>query len=327
MPANEPQAGPVLRPFVWPPPAHFPYQPLLVEGYPSLPRNAIAHMEHAHHIPPVDYNACLNEQMNAAQNNRRHQRNLCRRQDRDEIRQQAQAELMAARMQPPQVPHIPDEPAPSALVPPAPAYLPIHYEGAVGPQNFNDPLHYFAPNPAPSLHAPPQLDYHQFNIQFYHHFQQEEMENEQIRNDFLQRQAQEAFHQQQIQLELQQQEARQRNKEAQYAFEIQQQEVKWCNRQAQEAHHLQQEEAEWANRQAQETHRLQQEVLQVTSVTGPPYHFPFVLALTIYWLALLYWISVDRILRTVPVPHLHLLLNLISLLHQRAHVPLHFDLS
>ncbi|KAG2048687.1 hypothetical protein BDR06DRAFT_1024265, partial [Suillus hirtellus] len=258
VPANEPQAGPVLRPFAWQPPAHFPYQPLPVERYPGLPRNAIAHVEHAHHhIPPVDYNARLNEQMNAAQNDRRHQRNLHWRQDREEIRQQAQAELMAAGIQPPQVPHIPDEPAP---VPPAPAYGPIHYEGAVGPQNFNDPLHYFAHNPAPPLHAPPQPDYHQFNIQFHHHFQQEEMENERIRNDFLQRQAQEAFHQQQIQLELQQQEARWRNREAQYAFEIQQQEVEWHNRQAQEAHRIQQEEAERADRQAQDIQQAGQQV-------------------------------------------------------------------
>ncbi|KAG2046991.1 hypothetical protein BDR06DRAFT_1033148 [Suillus hirtellus] len=259
-PASEPQAGPVLQPFAWQPPAHFPYQPLPVERYPGLPRNAIVHVERAHHhIPPVDYNAQLNEQMNAAQNDRRHQWNLRRQQDRDEIRQQAQAELMAARIQPPQVPHIPDEPAP---VPPAPAYGPIHYEGAVGPQDFNDPLCYFVPNPAPPLHAPPQPDYHQFNIQFHHHFQQEEMENEWIRNDFLQRQAQEAFHQQQIQLELQQQEARQRNREAQQvqeAHRIQQEEAEWANRQAQEAYRLQQEEAEQANRQAQEAHCIQQE--------------------------------------------------------------------
>ncbi|KAG2112251.1 uncharacterized protein F5147DRAFT_650900 [Suillus discolor] len=45
-------------------------------------------------------------------------------------------------------------------------------------------------------------------------------------------------------------------------------------------------------------------LLQVTSVTWPPYHFPFILALTIYWLVLLYRLSIDRILRTVPIPHI-----------------------
>ncbi|KAG2116412.1 uncharacterized protein F5147DRAFT_768764 [Suillus discolor] len=71
VPANEPQAGPVLRPFAWQPPAHFPHQPLPVERYPGLPRNVIAHVERAHQFPSVDYNARLNEQMNAAQNDRR----------------------------------------------------------------------------------------------------------------------------------------------------------------------------------------------------------------------------------------------------------------
>ncbi|KAG2097502.1 uncharacterized protein F5147DRAFT_816503 [Suillus discolor] len=42
----------------------------------------------------------------------------------------------------------------------------------------------------------------------------------------------------------------------------------------------------------------------VTSVTWPPYHFPFILALTIYRLVLLYRLSVDWILGTVPVPHI-----------------------
>ncbi|KAG2119546.1 uncharacterized protein F5147DRAFT_767033 [Suillus discolor] len=45
-------------------------------------------------------------------------------------------------------------------------------------------------------------------------------------------------------------------------------------------------------------------MLQVTSVTWPPYHFPFILALTIYRLVLLYRLSVDRILGTVPDPRL-----------------------
>ncbi|KAG1822262.1 hypothetical protein EV424DRAFT_1610174 [Suillus variegatus] len=45
-------------------------------------------------------------------------------------------------------------------------------------------------------------------------------------------------------------------------------------------------------------------VLQVTSVTWPPYHFPFILACTCLRLVLLYRLSVDRILGTVPVPRL-----------------------
>ncbi|KAG2106982.1 kinase-like domain-containing protein [Suillus discolor] len=45
-------------------------------------------------------------------------------------------------------------------------------------------------------------------------------------------------------------------------------------------------------------------LLQVTSVTWPPYHFPFILALTIYRLVLLYRLSIDRILGTVPVPRI-----------------------
>src|SRR6267154_680754 len=106
---------------------------------------AIVHVQHAHHLPRVDYNAHLNEQMNAAHNDRRRQRNLRRQQDRDEIRQQVQAELMAAGMQPPQQPHIPNEPIQPAP-PGPPIYGPIHYEGVVGPHNFETALHYFAPN-------------------------------------------------------------------------------------------------------------------------------------------------------------------------------------
>ncbi|KAG2096764.1 uncharacterized protein F5147DRAFT_778275 [Suillus discolor] len=45
-------------------------------------------------------------------------------------------------------------------------------------------------------------------------------------------------------------------------------------------------------------------LLQVTSVTWPPYHFPFILALTIYRLVLLYRLSIDQILGTVPVPRI-----------------------
>jgi hypothetical protein len=96
--------------------------------------------------------------MNAAGNNRLQQQNLCWQQEKLEIRQQAQAELMAAGMQSPNILHIPNEPiqpAPPVLpappvypVPPAPPvhhvshvhpvpsiYGPIHYEGAVGPHD------------------------------------------------------------------------------------------------------------------------------------------------------------------------------------------------
>ncbi|KAG1847712.1 hypothetical protein F4604DRAFT_1907670 [Suillus subluteus] len=241
MPANEPQAAPVPQPFAWQPPPHFPYQPLPVGQYPGLPRNAIAHVLHAHRPPPVDHDAVLNVRINAATNNRLHQRNLRRQQGRQEIRQQVQAELMAAGMEPPHAPHIPNEPArPAPPVPPV--YAHIHYEGAVNYRNdllqrqaqeafhreqvqhqlqqqeaerlhreaqedlavfdllqqggnnlnahqaqqlndmiarhaqdahreqrqeaalMNNPLHHFAPNPAPPLHAPPEPDYDQFNI-------------------------------------------------------------------------------------------------------------------------------------------------------------------
>ncbi|KAG2146183.1 uncharacterized protein EDB93DRAFT_1104551 [Suillus bovinus] len=169
MPANEPQAGPVPRPFAWQPPAHFPYELLPVGQYPGLPRNAIAHVQRAHQHPPVDYNAHLNEQMNAAHNDRRRQRNRRRQQDREEIREQAQAELMAAGLQSMQVPQVHNEPAQPAPAPPV--YGAIHYEGAVGPHNFDNPLHYFVPNPAPPLDGLPEPDYHQFNIQFQQHLQ------------------------------------------------------------------------------------------------------------------------------------------------------------
>ncbi|KAG2151626.1 uncharacterized protein EDB93DRAFT_1249272 [Suillus bovinus] len=238
------------------PPPHFPYEPLPVGQYPGLPRNAIAHVQRAHQHPPVDYNACLNEQMNAAHNDRRRQRNRRRQQDREEIREQAQAELMAAGMQPMQVPQVHNEPAQPAPAPPV--YGAIHYEGAVGPHNFDNPLHYFAPNPALPLHGPPEPDYHQFNIQFQHHLQAEQMDNERIRNDLLQRQAQEEFRRRQIQLQLQQQEAERINREAQWRHEealCLQQEAERIQRQAQlqyqEALHLQQQEAERFQRQAQ----------------------------------------------------------------------------
>ncbi|KAG1768778.1 hypothetical protein EV702DRAFT_1203186 [Suillus placidus] len=249
VPANLPQVGPVPRPFAWQLPLNFPHQPLPVGQYPGLPRNAIAHVQRAHALPPVDYNARLNDQMNVAQNNRHCQHDVRRRQDRDEIRQQAQAEL--AGMQPPQQPHIPNEPVQPA--PPAPpVYGAIHYEGAVGPHNFDNPLHYFAPNPAPPFHAPPEPDYHQFNIQFQHHFQEEQVvENERVRNDLLQRQAQEEFHQQQLQRQLQQQEAERIHRQAQddlEAFQLQQLQA----RQAQDAFQRQQQGAEQMDRQDQD---------------------------------------------------------------------------
>ncbi|KAG1783466.1 hypothetical protein EV702DRAFT_1191888 [Suillus placidus] len=249
VPANIPQVGPIPQPFAWQPPPNFPHQPLLVGQYPGLPRNVIAHVQRAHALPPVDYNAHLNEQMNAAQNNRRHQRDVHRRQDRDEIRQQVQAELRAAGMQPPQQPHIPNEP----IQPAPPVYGAIHYEGAVGPHNFDNPLRYFAPNPAPPVHAPPEPDYHQFNNQFQHHFQEEQLlENERIR------QAEEAFHQQQLQQQFQQQEAECLNREARYALEQQQHEAERMIRQDQDALRLQQHEAERMIRQDQDALRLQQ---------------------------------------------------------------------
>ncbi|KAG1889596.1 uncharacterized protein F5891DRAFT_987406 [Suillus fuscotomentosus] len=213
VPANEPQAGPVPQPFVEQPPPYFRYQPLPVEQYPGLPRNAIAQVQRAHHHPPVDYNARLNEQMNAAHNDRRRRRNIRQQQDRDEIRQQAQAELMAAGVQPPHIlpihnPHV--QPAPPA----PPVNGPIHYEGAVGPHNFDDPLCYFVPNHAPPIPALPGPDYHQFNIQFQDHINAVQREHERIRDDLLQRQAQEEFCQNQVQLQLQQQEAERVHRQA-----------------------------------------------------------------------------------------------------------------
>ncbi|KAG1786293.1 uncharacterized protein HD556DRAFT_1313547 [Suillus plorans] len=183
--------GPVPQP-----PLYFRYPPLPVEQYPGLPRNAIAHQ-----------------------------------QDRDEIRQQAQAELM----QPPQVLPIHNQhiqPAPPA----PPVYGPIHYE---------------------------EPDYQQFNLQFQNHINAEQREHERIRNDLLQRQAQEEFRRNQVQLQLQQQEAERVRRQAQLqqeeALYLQQQEAERIQRQAQ----LQQQEAERIQRQAQlqqhEVLRLQQQ--------------------------------------------------------------------
>ncbi|KAG2337691.1 hypothetical protein BDR05DRAFT_1004860 [Suillus weaverae] len=245
VPANIPQAGPIPRPFAWQPPPNFPHQPLPVGQYPGLPRNAIAHVQRAHALPPVDYNAHLNEQMNAAQNNRHHQRDVRRRQDRDEIRQQVQAELRAAGMQPPQQPHIPNKP----IQPAPPVYGAIHYEGAVGPHNFDNPLRYFAPNPAPPLHAPPEPDYHQFNNQFQHHFQEEQLlENERIRQD-------------QDALRLQQHEAERMIRQDQDALCLQQHQAEQINQHDQDVQQAGQQEEEHHRRQQQRV-REQEERLE-----------------------------------------------------------------
>ncbi|KAG1866100.1 hypothetical protein F4604DRAFT_1928101 [Suillus subluteus] len=165
MPANEPRVVHVFRPFVG--------------QYPGLPRNAIAHVLHAHRPPPVNrpppvdppppvnHDAVLNERINAAGNNRLHQRNLHWQQERQEIRQQVQEELMAAGLQPPHVPHIPNQPIhPAPPAPPMPpVYGPIHYEGEVSPHNFNNPLHYFAPDPVPPPPALPERVQHQLQWQ------------------------------------------------------------------------------------------------------------------------------------------------------------------
>ncbi|KAG1813501.1 uncharacterized protein BJ212DRAFT_1482413 [Suillus subaureus] len=175
---------------------------------------------------------------------------------------------MAAGIWPPHVPHIPvpnepvqpRPPAPPVLpVPPMPpVYGPIHYEGAIDPHNFNNPLHYFASNPALPLHAPPEPDYYQFNIQFQHHFQEEQMENEQIRNDLLHRQAQEAFRQEQLQQQLQQQEARRINREVEEALHLQQQQAEQWQMQQQMQQQFWQQEAQQVNRQAQHALELEQ---------------------------------------------------------------------
>ncbi|KAG2743361.1 hypothetical protein P692DRAFT_20878754 [Suillus brevipes Sb2] len=108
-------AGPAPQ---WHPPPNFPHNPLPVEQYPGLPRNAIAHVQQAHR-PRIDFNARLNEQMNAAQNDRRRLHNLRWQQDRDEIKQQAQDELRAAGIHFPQQPHVPHN-DPARPNPPAP---------------------------------------------------------------------------------------------------------------------------------------------------------------------------------------------------------------
>ncbi|KIK31671.1 hypothetical protein CY34DRAFT_19685 [Suillus luteus UH-Slu-Lm8-n1] len=213
---NLQQAGPV-----WQPPPNFPHQPLPVEQYPGLPRNAIAHVQHAHRLPRIDFNARLNEQMNIAHDERLRRRNLRRRQDREEIRRQVHEELMPAGMQPLQQHHIPD----GHLEPHPPAPL-IH-----------------GPHPAPPV---PAL------------LQPEHLQVEQIRNHLLHRQEQEVFHQQWLQQQLQQQENDHIHRQAQEdleAFQLQQQEV----RQAQVFHELQQREAERIDRQNQDILRAQQQ--------------------------------------------------------------------
>ncbi|KAG2745946.1 hypothetical protein P692DRAFT_201878914 [Suillus brevipes Sb2] len=190
------QAGPAPQ---WHPPPNFPHNPLPVEQYPGLPRNAIAHVQHAQaHRPRIDYNARLNEQMNAAHNERRRQRNLRRQQDRGEIRQQAQDELRAADIHPPQQP-IPD----------------------------NDPIR---PNPpAPHFDILQQLQQQEaerINREAWYALEVQQQEAERIN-----RHAQEA-------LRIQQQEVERINRHAQEALRIQQQEVERINRHAQASPNL-----------------------------------------------------------------------------------------
>jgi hypothetical protein len=184
-------------------------------------------VQHAHRLPRIDFNARLNEQMNVAHDERRCQRNLCRRQDREEIRQQVQDELMAGGMQLPQQynQHI-IPPLHEVVVPP------LHPGGIVPPQQpphiVENPLNHFAPNPAP---VPPHPNHHQqFNIEFHHH----QMEQMQVRNDLLQRQAQETFHQQQIQQQLQLQEAERANRQAQNDLVLQEYEAEQVDRHEQD---------------------------------------------------------------------------------------------
>ncbi|KAG2737359.1 hypothetical protein P692DRAFT_20679989, partial [Suillus brevipes Sb2] len=153
------QGGPAPQ---WHPPSNFPHNPLPVEQYPGLPRNAIAHVQHAHR-PRIDYNARLNEQMNAAHNERRRQRNLRRQQDRGEIRQQAQDELRAAVIHPPQQPRIPDN-EPILPAPPAP---PVY-----GPPPFHVP---HQPNHAQFIFWPQQERNHR-EAQFAMELQQHQAE-------------------------------------------------------------------------------------------------------------------------------------------------------
>ncbi|KAG1758494.1 hypothetical protein EDD22DRAFT_849974 [Suillus occidentalis] len=186
MPANLLQAGPAPQ---WQPPPNFPHVPLPVEQYPGLPRNAIAHVQHAHRLPRIDFNARLNEQMNAAHDERLRRRNLRRRQDREEIRHQVHEELMMQPLQQHHIPHGHVEPHP-----PAPL---IH-----------------GPHPAPPVPALPQPEH---------------LELEQIRNHLLHRQEQEVLRQQQLQQQLQQQENDRIHRQAQEdleAFQLQQQEVR-----------------------------------------------------------------------------------------------------
>ncbi|KAG2065609.1 hypothetical protein BDR04DRAFT_1121772 [Suillus decipiens] len=199
MPANELQAAPAMQP-----PPHFVHQPLPVVQYPGLPQNAIEHT-------------------NAAHNNRHRQHNIRRQQDRQEIRQQVQAELMVGQIQPPSIPHIPDQPVQPAP-PMPPVYGPIHYEGAVGPHNFNDPLRHLAHNPTQPIPVPPGPDDHdQFNQQ-----QEAEHLHRDAQNDLA------AFY------VLQQQAAQGHN--------IQQQLAEMIARHAENARHEQQQEAKWRNR-------------------------------------------------------------------------------
>ncbi|KAG2062668.1 hypothetical protein BDR04DRAFT_1146442, partial [Suillus decipiens] len=282
--------APIAQPLVNAPQMNIPqilgnlnHGPIPMQMFPGLPRNVIEHHEaqrmwRQHHPPPPpglsvpapalgppfgyipppaalqnEYERRMANVAAATANNHEARRAARRRRNN------------------PQPAPAPAPPIPIPIPVPVPApqnyghYIhgPIHYEGAVGPHNFNNPLQYFGPHPVPPLPAPPQPDYQQFNIQFQHHFQQQEdrqaqdaLHQQQIQQQLQQRQAQDALHQQQIQQQLLQQEADRQAQEALHQQQIQQQLQQQQYRQAQDALHqqqiqqqlLQQEE----DRQAQE---------------------------------------------------------------------------
>ncbi|KIK31956.1 hypothetical protein CY34DRAFT_19410 [Suillus luteus UH-Slu-Lm8-n1] len=221
IPANLLQAGPAPQ---WLPPPNFPHDPLPVAQYPNLPRNAIAHVQHAHRSC-IDYNARLNEQTNAAHNERRRQRNVRRQQDRDEIRQQAQDE---PRIHPPQQPRIPDnEPA----LPAPPVYGPIQHEGPVGPQNV--------------LHQPN-------HTQFIVWPQQEPINREaQFAMELRQQEAEQLIRQQQDVLRARQHVQEQRDR--------QNQDVQRAHHHLEERRDRQDQDIQRARQQAEEVHRRQEQ--------------------------------------------------------------------
>jgi hypothetical protein len=195
-------AGPAPQ---WQPPPNFPYNPLPVEQYPNLPQNAIAHVQHAHH-PQIDYNARLNEQMNAAHNERHRQCNVHRQQDRDEIRQQAHDELRAADIHPHQQPHI----IPDPILPDPPAPLMVE----------------------------------QIRGDLFRRQAQEEFHRQQILQQLQQQEAEWINREAQYALEVQQQEAEQIDRCAQEALCMQQQEAERIDRQNRDILRAHQQEEE-----------------------------------------------------------------------------------